>query len=334
MVCPFWASAVEVANLYTARVDAKLKLNDGLAQAFDQVIVRNSGHRDSLANVLVSQQRSKVKDYLVQYGNIDEGGKRWLEVAFNQEAIDRLLRQANLPIWGSLRPMTIVWLVEEENFKRELLNDQSPILQDSELKVAARSRGVPLMLPLLDLDDISTVDPSDIWGQFPGPARQASARYSADQMVMAKLFSIGAEQYQLQWSVYDLSGGPLDVQPAWMSNALTGDKQTLMMEWLEQMADEFGAHFATQTGLVAADSVQVIVYNLSDLKRVLEAESSLAGMAIVSQVELQQIDGNQAVFNVNLLGPSDDFYRALELDKRLDALEVAPEELPSYMWKY
>ncbi|GGA82150.1 hypothetical protein GCM10011369_25160 [Neiella marina] len=359
LLSPLSSVATEVANLYTARVDASLKLETGLSQGFDQVLVRVSGQRNALSNALVIGQKSSVRQYLVQYGYIDEGGKRWLEVTFNQEAVDRLLRQANLPIWGSLRPMTIVWLATEQNFERELVSEQSPLLAEANLADVLRQRGVPMMLPLLDLDDIMLVDAADVWGNFPVPAIQASARYSADQMVMAKLYQLSGEQYQLQWSVYQLA----DMQPnaiakAWHQSQLQGELNTLLPEWLEQMADVFGQQYATQAGLSATDSVQVKIHNLTDLSRVLRAEQSLSSMAMVSQVDLQDFSANYAIFRVNLLGAAQDFYRALALDKQLQAMETfetpmvgadgnvveentavdqqAPETkpaMPSYMWQ-
>ncbi|MBW8192203.1 DUF2066 domain-containing protein [Neiella marina] len=352
LLSPLQLLAAEVANLYTARVDASVKLQSGLSQGFDQVLVRVSGQRAALSNALVMAQRQSVKQYLVQYGYIDDGGKRWLEVTFNQEAVDRLLRQANLPIWGSLRPMTIVWLAAEQDFERELVNEQSPLLENANLRDVLRQRGIPMMQPLLDLDDIMLVDAADIWGNFPGPAIEASSRYSADQMVMAKLYEIGGDEYQIQWSFYQLSNKqPTGIHKAWYQNQLNGSLDTLLPEWLEQMADTLGQQFATQTGLSATDSVQVKIYNLTDLARVLKAEQSLASMAMVSQVALQDFSANQAVFSVNLLGAAADFYQALALDKQLQALEPAfaesepmndgedddsepsEPEMPAYMWQ-
>ena len=130
---PLAAFAVEVEGIFVARVDASLGLNEGLAQSFEQVIVRASGQRSALVSPLISQQRKRLKDYVGQYGYTEIDGKRWLEVTFNQDAVELLLRQANLPIWGSLRPLTLIWLVQEQNFKRELVSDSSLLLGQAKL---------------------------------------------------------------------------------------------------------------------------------------------------------------------------------------------------------
>lgn len=350
---PFTSAAVEVENLYVARVDAGLALNEGLMQSFEQVVVRASGQRNALVNPLISQQRKRLKDYVGQYGYIEADGKRWLEVTFNQEAMERLLRQANLPVWGSLRPLTLVWLVQEENFKRELVTDSAFILEQAQVSQIMQERGVPMLLPLLDLDDITAVDQADVWGLFLEPVLQASARYEADQVVLAKLYQLDGEEYQLSWHFYPLSSEPDKTPNAWTQGEIKGKLPKVVAEWWHQMSDALGERFATRASNAQADHVAIAIYNLTDLSRVLAAEKSLANMAMVSQVELQQVDGNQSIFKVHLLAPAEDFFQALKLDQQLEPMalnsepepqamesvqqELAEKEpvepLPSYMWR-
>ena len=304
---PLFALSVEVSHLYVARVDATLQLESGLSKGFEQVVVRVSGQRSALENELIKQQGSRLRDYISQYGYIEDDGARWLEISFNQEAMQRLLRQANLPIWGSLRPVSLVWLVQEQDYKRELVGESSSLFQQSQLRELIQQRGVPIMLPLLDLDDISLVDASDVWGQFTGSIAQASARYGADQMVLAKLYKLSATEHQLQWRMYSLDQSNGVAAPSWFEESLTGDIATLLPEWWQQMSDALGGRYATRVGITEADNVQIVIYNLTDLSRVLGAESSLKQMAMVSQVDLFQIDGSQAVFTIHLLGAAADF---------------------------
>lgn len=323
---PLISSALEVDNIFVARVDARVGVQQGLAQGFDQVVIRASGQRSALENPLIRQQRKRLKDYVALYGYIEEEGKRWLEVTFNQDAMEQLIRQANLPIWGSLRPLTLIWLVQEKEFKRELLSDSSLLLEQAGFYRTSQERGVPLALPLLDLDDITLVDQADVWGLFVDPVQQASARYGADQIVLGKLFEQQPGEYQISWSTYTASIETGKNSSAWSQGTYTGSMDSVLNQWWQQLSDDIGGRFATRTADAQSDAVDIAVYNLTDLPRLLEAEKSFAGMAMVSHVALKRVDSNKAHFRIHLLGPVDDFFAALKLDRKLVPLELEPEQ--------
>jgi len=69
-----------------------------------------------------------------------------------------------VPIWGKQRPSTLVWLVVEDEGGRRLIGTDEESEYLSVLKERASVRGIPMLIPLLDLEDNARLKPSDVWG--------------------------------------------------------------------------------------------------------------------------------------------------------------------------
>ena len=85
-----------------------------------------------------------------------------LTLRFDPARVDRLLRQANEPVWGLRRPLVLLWWVDERNGSRQLMGESTAAEQWQQLSAAAVRRGLPLMLPLMDLDDSMAVASADL----------------------------------------------------------------------------------------------------------------------------------------------------------------------------
>jgi len=67
---------------------------------------------------------------------------------FDERAINKALRENNLPVWGKTRPTTLVWLAIEEDGGRYIMG--SDTLEDIRLslKREASRRGLAILIPL------------------------------------------------------------------------------------------------------------------------------------------------------------------------------------------
>ena len=110
-----------------------------------------------------------------------------LEIKFQDNVVLDLVRDAKLPIWWSGRPMSLAWVVVEQDTQRTLLSDGG----DSELSTAllrqAQRRGLPLALPLLDLQDTMQVSPGIVWGNFLPTLAAATDRYGVKQLMVGRM---------------------------------------------------------------------------------------------------------------------------------------------------
>lgn len=102
-----------------------------------------------------------------------------------------MIRDAGLPVWGQRRPDTLLWLAtEDENGNRQIIDDGAKGPVSSRLRELAVERGVPVVFPLMDLDDSVNISVFDVWGRFARTLQTASVRYQPDYIVGARLYKV------------------------------------------------------------------------------------------------------------------------------------------------
>jgi len=91
--------------------------------------------------------------------------------------------------------LTIFWIATTVNGEQRLLSasDDGPI--PTALDKAAQVYGLPIILPILDLNDLNQLSVTDVVGRFVAPVVQASVRYGSNAVVM-----INIDQKNNQWT--------------------------------------------------------------------------------------------------------------------------------------
>jgi len=186
-----------VGTLYEAQAPVMGQSGDaraaGIKQAFAQVLVKVSGERSLLANPQIDTLLKRASGFVQQYrfralgsGSVaSPEADRLLWVRFDEREVNRLLRESGVPVWGATRPSVLLWLGEEAGASRSLISlEQQPRLKATLTRVA-EARGLPLLLPLLDMEDRSALPVSDLWGGFETDIRRASERYLPDVILVS-----------------------------------------------------------------------------------------------------------------------------------------------------
>lgn len=188
---PALASQRIVVNEAQIQVEDQSQRTQQAAQkkALQQVLVKMSGSTGVLENAGVRAALTSPQSLLRSYRFSFENGKTYYVAEFDQPKLNELLQREMLPLWGDRRPETIVWLAkEDDNDARVILDESLDTELQRALKQTAKERGVPLSLPLMDLTDSVNISSYDVWGRFAGPLRKASARYSVDNIIGARVY--------------------------------------------------------------------------------------------------------------------------------------------------
>ncbi|HEY5647686.1 MAG TPA: DUF2066 domain-containing protein [Pseudomonadales bacterium] len=132
------------------------------------------------------------------------GGERALElvVQFDPDPVLDLIRRADLPIWRASRERVLVWAVVQEGAERTIIGSTSALPLVQGLIEQARVRGVPLNLPLLDLEDQLAVDPAAVWGRLSQVIDPASQRYGADIVLIGRITPDAFGGWQSDWEFW------------------------------------------------------------------------------------------------------------------------------------
>jgi hypothetical protein len=326
VVAPVWA--VEVASLYTAQVPLDPEQDNPRAAAYEMaladVILRVSGSELANDPEMIELLFPDPSSYIVQFR---PGEDDTLWVSFDGEAVERVLRQAGQTVWGSDRPLTLVWLaVDWGQGEREIVAADDPVrsrdearsidrnrlLRQRVLDVAER-RGLPIAFPLLDTIDLQNLSFSDIWGGFDDPLLGASERYEADAVLVGRIRPATAQRNR--WSFY-LDGE----ERSW-----TGEPELV----INFVADLLAAEFAI-SGTAVPETVQLTVAGLESVESFAVVENMLRDMSVVEQFSIVEVDGDRVRFRVTAIGGLDRLRRALRFSGLIEQNAGDPIGLDTY----
>jgi len=306
------ALAVEVTTLYTAQVVLDKNERDPRAAAYKsaltEVLLRVSGSELGTDPELSEALFPDPASYVVQFR---PGADDSLWVSFDGEAIERVLRQAGQSVWGSDRPLTLIWLaVDWGQGRREVIGaddpersrnasrsiDRNRLLRQRVLDVAER-RGLPVVFPLLDTEDLQNISFSDIWGGFDEQLLEASARYDARSILVGRIRPLTSQRNR--WS-YHFGG---DVR-TW-----SGEPELV----IGQVADVLAAEFAI-SGKERLESIDLSIAGIDSVAAYGAVQELLASLSVVESISIIEVQGSQIRYRVAAHGGAARLRRALRFN--------------------
>lgn len=184
------AHAALVDNIYQAQVpmpgngeQAELQ---ALQQGFAQVLVKASGNRMLPEQAEAQKAIEQARRYLLSFRYLQQDNQRVYQADFSPQLVDDLLRRLQQPIWDKRRPSTLIWLATLHQGRQLLGEGQDSLLMQA-ITQQAQQRGLPIVLPLLDLQDIQGIDWYDVWGGFTQRLFESSRRYQSDYVLSARI---------------------------------------------------------------------------------------------------------------------------------------------------
>ena len=300
---------------------------EALQQAMQQLLVRVTGERDAARLVGIEPLLAQPEQYVQQFRYLTveaepttpAGEALELNVHFDGTAVERVLRDNGLPVWGRERPPLLLWLAVGGDQRRLIAADSGHPLHAAARRVA-RERGLPLLFPLLDLEDQTGVGFADVWGGFDETVLAATQRYTPRLVLLGRL-QPGAGGWRGSWTLH-LGRDRL----TWDSR---GDSAAAALAGgLYQAADRLALRLAVRA-LGEADQVERIrirdVRSLDDYARALDY---VAGLTPVRDVEVLAVEDSNLDLLLALDGNRQTLERLLNIGRVLEPDPAAPE--PAY----
>jgi len=216
------ASLVSVAvaapggDPYTAEVPV-MGVGEGerdvaIARALGEVAVQVSGDPGAATKLRsVRDPGALVSQY--RYGMAPDGS-RLLRVAFDRGAVDALLREKGIggaaaasPAAAPARapgpmPSLLLWVGKETDGTRVLVNPETDPGVGAAAERAAAARGLPLSLPLGDLEDQERLPAQALWAGDATVIESASSRYGADAVLAGAVTRRpGEDRWRGNWTL-------------------------------------------------------------------------------------------------------------------------------------
>jgi hypothetical protein len=332
------SQAMVVKDLYSAQIpvvdQSSAVRSQAIGQAFMTVLVKVTGNTQ-LGQQSVFQTAAKQADnYTQQFSYIknddSSDGKHpyLLEVDFLSDAINTVLLQNKAQVWGRDRPLTLFWIAN--NGQLVGANSANPIA--TLIDKNTDNRGIPGILPLLDLTDVQAVSSSDVQAPFVLALNKASARYGSNAMVILRI----------------KSGASISSRWTLLANKKTFNWQLqgtsmaqLINDGVNKVADTLASQFAVSSNMQQTQ-LSLQIYGLHSLADFAKARDYLQSLAPVKQATIGQIAPDHVTFALQLLGSEQDLQEVIDLDHTLkpiatdtagqtnDAGDNAPEL--EYQW--
>ena len=336
-VCWFAITAsvpgMELQGLYAAQVAvANQDQNErqrGFQLALEQVLVKVSGERALVKRPSIAQALAQPERYVAQFRYRTEIAPAaalgappertlvlWTE--FDGPAIDTLLREAGLPVWSRVRPSVLLWFaVERANGPVVLGADNAGDLAKvlKVLRETATQRGLPLILPLLDLEDQSRLSESDLWGGFEEDILKASERYQSEAVLVGKAYRLLTGLWETHWKL--LLGG---ASRGW---SLRGEAlEPLLEQGIHQAADVLAERFAAAGGPTELNTIELMVGGIHSLDDYASTLAYLQALDPVQAVRVSRVEGDRVWFVVDARGGRAAVREVIALGRKLVPLGV------------
>ena len=322
--------AAEIEDLYGAEVPAPetgaAAAEQALGAALQQVLVKVSGMRSPESSRVVKQAIASPGTLVQSYGVASRpdpaGGPpvNLLVASFDPPAVDRLLRDAGWPVWGRVRPGVLAWVAVQGESGRVLLGAEEAPAATRILRAAAGRRGIPLDVPLMDIEDRTRVSVDDVWKANLDVLREASARYDAEALLIGSAEQVLPTLWEVAWTL--VIGD--DQAARWSSR---GDVLDLALEeGIGDAADAIAGRYVALAvdGVGAGISISVSgVHSLDDYARTLRYLGSLEQ---VQGIALERAEGDTLTLRLLARSDTESLRRVIGLGNTLAALgETEPD---------
>ena len=288
--------------------------------ALEEVLVRVAGQDAVLttepARTMLKNPAQRVQQY--RYFTVPESEppvlKLW--VRFDGEAIRRALQQQGVTYWGAERPDTLVWLAVEDRGKRYVVAADDGTDVYRQIEQAARQRGVPVLFPLMDLEDQSQVRFSDIWGGFFDSVMEASRRYNPQAVLIGRLNRSASGGWSSRWHL-EVAGSPSSWTDSHQQLA------TLAQQGIDDTADILASRFAvSQTG-GNLDTVRISVTGVDSLSDYTRLGDYLSSLTAVVDMQVARVAGTEIQYALQLNGSLHDLTHTVTIGTVLEPMAAA-----------
>ena len=291
-------------------------------EAFSRVITKVTGERRWWQHPQVAAAISSADRYVaeVSYRSTGVAGPQsgQLDVRFDRSQIDDLLNQANIPIWDNNRASVLLWLtVQDTDGRRTMLGSSAehPLLD--QVRQFADERAVPVLIPILDLEDRRLVNPNQAWALDESALRQAAERYDADSVLAGRVLMTPAGELVGFW------------QFIFRDDVRAFDHIAAADTYMEMPLDQASARLAGYFGLVQSefereDRVSIRVDGITTLQSHTQLVSYLESLSVVQQVQVSALSPEAVELNLRLLGTRQILTEFISLGRDLQPVNFQP----------
>ncbi|TXR53609.1 DUF2066 domain-containing protein [Reinekea thalattae] len=304
--------------------------DEAIRSAFERVLKRVTGRQDVVDDPALIDALENGSRYLSTFRfeasdefftNIlgEQIPTKTMMLEFDDTAVNSLLIEYQLPVWGSRRPEVLVWLADRSQDREHIVSDadSGPIVATFD-RLSSRL-GLPYILPIMDLTDTLNMEFPNLYGLFSEDIEKASSRYTAEAVLAGRLDRQGS-RYKADWLIL-FKGMRIPIETA------EGSRLEVINAGLAAMAEQLSDQYAYLSDGSDASNIQVQVVDVHSAKTFADIDRYLGSVNLITQSTLAEIAEDKVTFNVMVSGTQQQLADLLSLDRKLaPELELTLEE--------
>ncbi|MFT5663287.1 MAG: hypothetical protein ACI9JR_000670 [Gammaproteobacteria bacterium] len=322
---PSWpATAVVVDDLYTIELPVADQTTshrlEAFSEAFQQVLTKVSGSDEAQESSAISRLTPGSSRYVKQFSYVNRPGVdaegaaqnfMYLKIDFDQQQIEQILRNHSFPVWGRERPSILLVINSQAGGKIQLVSGDATPEIVSMLDTAALNRGVPTLLPLMDLEDIGLISVADVTSRRFDTIGNMAVRYGPDALVVGEIVEQSAESWRGAWEVRFA-----EQIFKWKFQAETS--QAVIDELVMHLASVLALEYALEDHQRNEQDLLLQVSSMSDLSRLISVQKYLESLNAVESAHVSFISGSDVTFRLKLRNSTEDLQRLIEFGNVLE----------------
>ena len=325
---PGISGAALVEDLYTVELAVADQTTsqrlEVFKQAFGDVIIKVSGSSSMMGGPGFRGPLNNSARYVHQYSYIKrkdenaeefEGGQLILRVTFNQEMVENLLRENTVPIWGKERPSTLLLISYEVNGAASIVSSDTVNDIVNEIDGLALRQGLPILFPLLDLEDRTLIGVQDIIDTKEESISSLSARYAPDALLVGRIIGETGKGWKGLWQAR-LS----DKLFNWSFNA--SSRENVMSQAIAQLAQTLASEYALVSYQSVDQDVLLTVDDVVELKDQIKLQSYLQSLEAIERAQLVLIKQHSVTYKVKMHNTTEDLSRLIMLGNVIEQVDL------------
>ncbi|MDR3477753.1 MAG: DUF2066 domain-containing protein [Gammaproteobacteria bacterium] len=331
-----WAQAVRVNSIYQAEVPVQSQSPQEKSRAAQvglvQVLIKVSGNSQIVDSNPALKAELSQADKLAQeysYTTPTTGTKSKLHILtirYDVLGVNRLLQESGAPTWGQNRPLILVWLAFEGPNHSPDIVDSSVEEMQAAIKHSAKQRGLPVMLPVMDVTDLGLISVNDVMTKSVTALQTASQRYNSDAMLIGHVMQVN-EDFTSQWRlVIGTDQWNWEIRGKTLDEVLSGV--------MNNVADTMVARYASVMSTTVQSELTMKVSGVKQQSDLLQLMRYLQHLTPVAEVQLVSVTGSDIVLNVSLRGTKQSFMQAVALGKNLQPQSKADQSDDTLVYQW
>ncbi len=336
-----WVNAGQIVDIYRAEMlvknQSEAERNAAARASFGELIVRVSGQRAAISHPAIQQALPNAQNYLFGFAykstteKVTEDGKSipatGLQLNFEPRAIEKLLRDAQLPLWPATRPKILVWLVAKGPAGLRAVPQPNDL---QAMQAQATYRGLPLAFPQQD----GELAANDLWSVNVEKIKAASLRYKADAILVGRYTPSNSGPIPAPSSAsneaIDSANAPLGSLGPWVGDwqlLHAGNVQSftdetpeaggLFASAIDRAADYFANQYAITPTNQGPQNIVLHVRNITSFGAFKEVQRYLGELAMVQRMEVVTVNPEGLLVRLTAEGDTKLLLSTLALGRRL-----------------